>query len=93
MDEQMYDNVPMSEPEPLVRDPRFQPDRVVGAVLDGRAICVSHVASAGEDATAAVERIGVLLEADRLRWLTRAEALASSRTDCEECGGSLDGLG
>ena len=80
-------------PEPLVRDPRFQPHRVVGAILDGRAVCVSHVASGGEDTAATVERIGALLEADRLRWLTRAEALASGRTDCEQCGGSLDSLG
>jgi hypothetical protein len=54
---------------------------------------VSHVAPADEDTTAAVERIGALLESDRLRWLTRSEALASGRTDCEQCGGSLDGLG
>ena len=83
----------MSDSKWVVRDPRFQPNRVVGALLDGRALCVSHVAPAGEDTASAVERIGSLLEADRLRWLTRAEALASGQVDCQECGGSLDGLG
>lgn len=82
---------PMSEP--LLRDPRYQPHRVVGALLDGRAICASHVTPAGEDTRATVERIGELLEAHRLAWLTRTEALASGRVDCEQCGESLDGLG
>jgi hypothetical protein len=87
----MYDQPLMSEP--LLRDPRFQPQHVVGALLDGRAICVSHVTPDGEDAKATLERIGALLEADRLRWLTRAEALVSGRVDCEQCGASLHGLG
>ena len=83
----------MPEPEPRLRDPRFQPEHVVGALLDGRAICVSHVNRPGEDTTATLERIGTLLEADRLDWLTWARALAAGRIDCEECGASLPGLG
>jgi hypothetical protein len=42
---------------------------------------------------ATVGRIGALLEAERLAWLTRAQALASARVDREQCGGSFDGLG
>jgi len=48
---------------------------------------------ADEDTKAAIERIGALLEAGRLDWITRAQALASGRVDCERGGGSLDGLG
>jgi hypothetical protein len=86
----MYHQSSMSEADPLLHDPRFQPQRVLRAVLDGQAICVSHVASGGEDTAARVGRIGALVAADRLRWLTRAEALVSGRTHCDECGGSLD---
>ena len=83
----------MPKPEPRLRDPRFQPEYVVGALLDGRAICVSHVIEAGEDTGTILERIGALLEADRLGWLTRSHALAAGRIDCQECGASLPGLG
>lgn len=89
--EQMYDQRPMTER--LLRDPRFQPDHVVGALVDGRAICVSHMTEPTEDTTTTLERIRASLKADRLGWLTRLEALASGRIDCEECGASLPGLG
>ena len=79
--------------ERLLTDPRFQPRHIVGAVVDGRVICTSHVSRRGEDTGATLQRIRALLEGDRLRWLTRSSALASGRIDCEECGRSLDGLG
>jgi hypothetical protein len=79
--------------ERLLRDPRFQPRHIVGAIVDGRVICTSHVSRRGEDTGATLRRIRALLEGDRLRWLTRASALASGKVDCEECGRSLDGLG
>lgn len=77
----------------LLGDHRFQPQHVVGAVIDGRAVCTAHIAREGAETVATIERIHELLEGDRLRWFTRAEALASGRVDCEECGRSLDGVG
>ena len=86
----MYD---VAVPEHLLSDPRFQPTHIVGALLDGRPICMSHVGPRGEDTGVTLERIRSLLVRDRLRWLTRASALATGRIDCEQCGASLDGLG
>jgi hypothetical protein len=88
--EQMYD---AAVSERLLSDPRFQPQHIVGAVVDGRVICTSHVSRRGEDTAVTVQRVRELLEGDRLHWLTRASALASGSIDCEDCGRSLDGLG
>jgi hypothetical protein len=86
----MYDARAMSQP--LLRDPRFQPQFIVGALLEGRVVCSSHIARAGEDTVATLERIRSL-RADRLRWFTRASAVESGRVDCEDCGQSLPGVG
>lgn len=48
---------------------------------------------ADEDTKASTERIGAVPEAGRLDWITRAQALASRRVDCERGGDSVDGLG
>jgi hypothetical protein len=87
----MYDAGAMSER--LLRDPRFSPHHVVGALLDGRVLCSSHLHVAAEDTAATLERIRALLAADRLRWFTRGSAVQSGRVDCEECGHSLPGVG
>jgi hypothetical protein len=79
-------------PDRLLRDPRFQPHHIVGALLDDRVICTAHLTAAGEDAATTLERIRVLLDADRLRW-TRGSAIAGGRVECEECGLPLPGLG
>ncbi|MGH7748854.1 MAG: hypothetical protein ACREQ5_29445, partial [Candidatus Dormibacteria bacterium] len=65
----------------------------VGALLDGRVLCSSHLHVAAEDTAAILERIRSLLDADRLGWFTREAAVRSGRVDCEECGRSLPGLG
>ena len=83
----------MANPERLLGDHRFQPQHVVGAMVDGRVVCPHHVALAGEDTVTTIERIESLVEQDRLRWYTRAAALANARFDCEVCGRCLDGLG
>jgi hypothetical protein len=77
----------------LLRDPRFQPSFIVGALLTGRVVCSSHIARAGEDSAVTLERIRSLLAADQLRWFTRASAVESGRVDCEDCGQSLPGVG
>lgn len=43
---------------------------------------------AGEETKATLERIGALLEADRLGWLTGAAAVSTGRVECEQCGAS-----
>jgi len=48
---------------------------------------------ADDNTKSAIERIGALLEAGRLDWMNRAQALDSGQVGCERGGGSLDGLG
>jgi hypothetical protein len=79
--------------ERLLRDPRFRPQHIVGALLDGRVVCSSHLYAAAEDTAATLERIRDLLAAERLQWFTRGSAVASGRVDCEACGQPLPRVG
>jgi hypothetical protein len=51
----------------LLRDPRFQPEHVVGALFDGRVICTAHLSTAAEDTAVTLERVRALPDELRQR--------------------------
>ena len=56
--------------------------RTVGALLDGRPVCLRHVP--GADGMCPGEAARLVAE-DRLVWLTCARARSAGHTDCAVC--------
>jgi hypothetical protein len=60
--------------------------RTVGALLDGRPVCLRHILGAdGISAREAARLVG----ADRLVWLSLRHARSGGYTDCAICGQPL----